>query len=73
MEEVSKPVPFTVRVKPEPPAEVEVGEILVVVGLAWVTRKLWELDVPPPGVGFTTVTVEVPTREISPEVIVAVT
>ena len=34
-EELSKPVPFTVKVNCAPPAMVEVGDIEVVVGTAW--------------------------------------
>ena len=56
----TKFVPFTVRVKPELPAEVEVGEREVVVGTGFVIVKVSEFEVPPPGAPFVTVTEAVP-------------
>ena len=58
-----KLLPFTVKVKADPPAVVEVGLILVVAGvglLATVIVNVWALEVPPPGAGVKTVTVAVP-------------
>ena len=72
VDEASKPVPLAVRVNWALPAVVEVGDIEVRVGLAWVTVNVCALEVPPPGVGFTTVTEKVPAWEMSPAVIVAV-
>jgi hypothetical protein len=59
---LTKLEPFAVRVKLDPPAAVEVGEIDASVGTgfeALVTVKFWLPEVPPPGAGFTTVTSEV--------------
>ena len=53
-------VPFTVSVKVASPALLEVGEIEVVVGTGLFTVKTSALDVPPPGVGFVTVILNVP-------------
>jgi len=58
-------VPFTVSVKPELPAAVEVGEIDVVVGTGLLMVNVWAADVPPPGAGVTTVTEAVPAVAIS--------
>ena len=60
VDEVTKFVPFTVIVKPESPAVFVSGEIPVVVGVAFVTVKVWAFEVPPPGVGFVTVMSKVP-------------
>ena len=68
----TKFVPFTVSVKSELPAVVEVGVIEVVVGTGFVIVKVSEFDVPPPGVGFTTVTETVPPAATSDARIVAV-
>ncbi len=61
-----------VRVNPEPPAVVDVGERDVVVGTGLFMVNVWELEVPPPGVGLNTVTVEVPAVVISDAKIEAV-
>jgi hypothetical protein len=53
-------VPFTVRVKAEPPAVSLVGLKLVVVGTGLFMVNVWALDDPPPGVGLTTITLAVP-------------
>lgn len=68
----TKLVPFIVRVKLEPPAIVEVGEIEVVVGTGLFIVNVCAFDVPPPGVGLRTVTVDVPAVVISVVLIVAV-
>jgi hypothetical protein len=47
--------PFTVSVKSELPAGVEVGLIDEVVGIGFITVKVFGFDVPPPGIGFVTV------------------
>ena len=52
-------------VKPEPPAVVLDGESEVIDGTGLLMVKLNPLDVPPPGVGFVTVTVAVPAVVIS--------
>jgi 3D (Asp-Asp-Asp) domain-containing protein len=60
----TKLVPFTVSVNAAEPAVTPVGDKVVIVGtglFAAVTLKLTEFDVPPPGVGFVTVTGGVPT------------
>jgi len=72
VDEPLKFVPVTVSVKDGPPAVVEVGEIEVVVGTGFLIVSVCALEVPPPGVGFTTVTDAVPPTAISAAVIVAV-
>jgi hypothetical protein len=75
VDEVTKLAPLTVKTKPVLPAEVEVGLRELVVGtefIAVVTVNVCAFDVPPPGVGFTTVTLEVPTVVTSAAVIIAV-
>jgi hypothetical protein len=67
-----KPVPVTVRVKVAPPARVFAGEIDVIVGIGLFTVKEAGVDVPPPGGGFVTVTLNVPAAAMSPAVIAAV-
>jgi len=66
-------VPLTVIVKPESPTVFASGEMLVVVGEALLTVNVWALDVPPPGVGFTTVIANVPAVVMSDDGIEAVT
>jgi hypothetical protein len=56
----TKFVPVTVRVKAAPPAVALGGESEVAVGNGLLMVKVRALDVPPPGVGFFTVTVAVP-------------
>jgi hypothetical protein len=63
VEPLTKFVPFTVRVNPFEPAAMVDGEIVVIVGTGFcaaVIVNVTELDVPPPGVGFVTVTAGVP-------------
>lgn len=73
VDEALKFVPMTVRMKDDPPAVTEAGLIDEVVGTGLLTVRVWALDVPPPGVGFTTVMEAVPPFAISAAVIVAVT
>lgn len=56
----TKFVPFTVSVKSELPAAMEMGEMEVVVGAGFRTVNVCAFEVPPPGNGFTTVTESVP-------------
>ena len=64
-EDALKFVPVRVSVKPLFPAFVEVGEIEESVGTGLLIVRIWEFDVPPPGVGVTTVTDEVAPTAIS--------
>jgi hypothetical protein len=73
VEPETKAVPFTVSVNPAPPAVAEVGLRLVVASTALLIVKVWALEVPPPGAGFTTVTEAVPAVAMSAAVIAAVT
>lgn len=71
----TKLVPFTVNVNAAEPAAAFAGEIFVIVGtglFAAVMLKFTGFDVPPPGVGFVTVTGGVPTAVRSPAKIAAV-
>src|SRR5262249_28454652 len=62
----TKPVPVRVRGKAAPPAVAEVGAVEVSVGPATgLIANERELDVPPPGAGFVTVTVAEPAVAIS--------
>ena len=65
-------VPFTVRVNPLPPAVFDVGLMDGVVGTGFFIVKVWEFEVPPPGVELTTVTAAVPAIVMSDERIAAV-
>jgi len=65
-------VPLTVIVKVESPTVLVSGEIEVVVGTALFTVKVWALDIPPPGVGLTTVMLNVPAVVMSDDGIEAV-
>ena len=70
-----KLVPFTVRVKADPPAVADEGLKLVVVGTGLsgtLIVKVCELEVPPPGEGLKTVTLAVPAVAISAALIAAV-
>ena len=70
-----KLLPMTVSVNPAPPAVAEDGLRLVVNGtglLAALIKKVWLLDVPPPGAGLNTVTVAVPADTMSAAWIAAV-
>ena len=57
--------PLTVSVKPEPPAVPLAGESELIDGRGLLIVKVDPPDVPPPGVGFVTVTVAVPAVVIS--------
>src|SRR4029077_5172001 len=59
-EVVMKPEPFTVSVKPGPPAVALLGEMEVTFGLGLLIVKVSEFDAPPPGGGFVTITGTVP-------------
>ncbi len=67
----TKPVPFTVKLNPAPPAVALVGEMLVIVGTGLFTMKLTAFDVPPPG--LLTVTLTLPTVAMSEARMAAVT
>ncbi len=70
-----KLVPFIVSVNAEPPAVAELGLRLVIVGtglFAGLIVKVCGLDVPPPGAGFTTVTLAVPAVAMSAAAMAAV-
>ncbi len=69
----TKLVPFTVSVKPAPPAVAPFGLSEVIVGTGLFTVKEAFPDVPPPGAGLVTVTLNVPAVAMSPVVIAAVT
>ena len=56
----TKLLPFTVNVKPVPPAVAEVGEVDVSAGRGLLTVKLTMLESPPLGVGLKTLTGNVP-------------
>src|ERR1700680_1851355 len=71
-EEATKLVPFTVRVNAAPPADALVGESEVIVGTGLLTANGELADVPPPGAGFVTVTLNDPAVAISVAVIAAV-
>lgn len=71
-EEALKFVPISVRVKPLLPAVVEVGEIAARTGAGLLIVNVWALEVPPPGVGFTTVIDDVAPTAMSLAKIVAV-
>jgi hypothetical protein len=73
---LTKLVPFTVNVSAPELTTTPVGESELIAGtgfVAAVTLKFTEFDVPPPGVGFVTVTAGVPTLATSAARIVAVT
>jgi hypothetical protein len=60
VEVLKKPVPLMVRVCAPEPATTGFGEREVITGAGLFTVKFTALDVPPPGVGFVTVTGNVP-------------
>jgi hypothetical protein len=64
-------VPFTVSVNPGPPAVAQVGLSELIVGTARIVN-VCAFEVPPPGVGFTTVMEAVPAAAISDAGTVAV-
>jgi hypothetical protein len=68
----TKLVPLTVKVKPPLPAVTQVGLIDVVVGTGLLMVNVAAFDVPPPGVGFTTVIAAVPAFATRAVVTVAV-
>jgi hypothetical protein len=73
VDDALKFVPVTVSVKDGPPAVVEVGLIEEVVGTGFLMVNVCAFDVPPPGVGFTTVMDAVPPTVISAAGTTAVT
>lgn len=66
-----KPVPVMVKVG-DVLTNVEVGEIVAIIGAGFLATKVWALDVPPPRVGVKTVTEEVAPTAISAALMVAV-
>ena len=64
--------PFTVSVKPGPPAVALLGEIELIAGTGLLTVNVFAADVPPPGPGFVTVTWIVPAAAMSAAEIAAV-
>ena len=71
----TKPVPVTVRVKADPPAVAELGEMEVRVGAGLfgaVMVNVFAKEVPPPGVGLKTVTLAEPAVAMSVAGIAAV-
>jgi hypothetical protein len=72
IEEATKFVPVTMRVKPTPPAVAELGLMLVSAGAGLLIVKVCALVVPPPGVGLKTVTLAVPAVAILAASILAV-
>lgn len=58
--------------KEAPPCSAEFGEILISVGTGLLTAKLEAAEAPPPGVGFVTVTLNVPALAMSEALMVAV-
>ena len=73
VDEASKFVPVTVSVNEDPPAVVEVGEMELVVGTGLFIVRVCAFEVPPPGVGFTTVMEAVPPVTTSAAGTIAVT
>jgi hypothetical protein len=74
-DEETKPVPVIVNVKAAPPAMAVVGAIEVIAGTGFgaaLMLKFMAAEVPPPGVGFVTVTGGVPAEATSPARIAAV-
>src|SRR4029077_7258974 len=61
----TKPEPFTVRVKPAEPASAELGLIEEVCGTGLATVKAAGAELPPPGEGLSTVTLEIPAEAMS--------
>jgi len=69
---LTKPVPFTVRIKADPPAVADAGLKLVMVGTGLLIGNVSMFDVPPPGALLNTVTFAVPTVAMSAALILAV-
>lgn len=65
VEPLTNPVPLTVSVNAAPPAMDEAGLRPVVAGTGLLIKKVWVLDVPPPGAGVNTVTWAVPAVAMS--------
>ena len=57
---VANPLPYTIRVKPEPPAAAPYEERSVAAGTGFITVSGDAFEVPPPGAGFTTARLSVP-------------
>jgi len=72
---LSKPVPFTVKVNACVPLIPFAGESVVMTGTGFdpVTLNVTEFETPPPGTGFVTTTLRVPTRSTSCAKIATVT
>ncbi len=68
----TSPLPFTARLKPAEPALIDAGTRLVMMGAGFTTVTVCEFDVPPPGVGFNTVTKAVPPDAMSLSLTIAV-
>ena len=66
-DEATKPLPLTVRGNAAPPAVALLGasEEIAGTGLLLLIVKVAALDVPPPGLGLTTVTLAVPALVMS--------
>lgn len=62
---LAKLLPFTVSVNPAPPTMALAGASDVMVGVALPIVKTEAADVPPPGVGFATVTLAEPAVAMS--------
>ena len=70
---LTKPVPFTVRVKADPPAVADAGLKLVMVGTGLLLIvNVSVFDVPPPGALLNTVTLAVPAVAMSAALMLAV-
>ena len=69
----AKPVPFTVSVNAAAPAVAMAGESVPIAGVGLLMANAAPADVPPPGAGFTIVTVAVPAVARSVAEIAAVT
>jgi hypothetical protein len=72
VEPATKPVPFTVSVKPAPPTGAKAGLRPDVAGTGLLIVEVWALEVPPPGAGLDTVTRAVPADAMSAAGIAAV-
>src|SRR5580704_1521517 len=74
LELLMKPLPATVRVNAAPPAAVDAGLKLEIVGAGFAgasMKNVMSLDMPPPGAGVTTVMSAVPGTAISVAIICA--
>src|SRR5439155_13134505 len=72
VEPFTNPVPVTVSVNAAPPTVALVGTSAVIVGMGLLTGNVCAAEVPPPGVGVTTVTCGVAAVAMSAAVIAAV-